>query len=531
MKNKFKELLYLTREAKAQGVRMQHKLLLYWISMMLAVFGSLLVILSFAGVFSDAEDELHQILSVQHSSSVREIMEQLDLLSAQSVAISEQASYAFQNLLYDEPTSSLNNQSDQILRLESALYRSLYTALRSSPCSEAYFVMDATTNTKAKGAEDFRAGVYIRFTNLNGKSAVSQDIIYYRGVPAIARENNLELHNRWRLEFDSSLINGYEEMLVRESSKMRDSCIWTGRVPLTDTWEHINLLMVPIPGTDGRARGICGVGVSDLHFQLYYPAQESTFGNMVTILAPMNDGALVLSEGMVGGSEGTYLNESDILLVEQDSSFNTYRSKSEAYFGIHSRIDMKNVSGDPMHVVTLVPEDSYNSISMSKRMQWVIGSLIFLFAMLGLSVFLSRRFVKPISESLEAIQSNSSLEKEKSGISEIDAVLNFFRGKWNHIGKSSLPPDMEELLSTFSERASKLTATERSILKYYADGKEVSEVAELAFISIHTVRKHNANIYQKLGIGSRDELMLYIELFRRCGRLDEILNNPGNINM
>ena len=91
---------------------------------------------------------------------------------------------------------------------------------------------------------------------------------------------------------------------------------------------------------------------------------------------------------------------------------------------------------------------------------------------------------------------------------------------------AALPPDIEELFTAFAGRAAALTATERSILNYYADGREISEVAELAFISIHTVRKHNANIYQKLGIGSRDELMLYIDLFRRTGRLEEILEPP-----
>lgn len=91
---------------------------------------------------------------------------------------------------------------------------------------------------------------------------------------------------------------------------------------------------------------------------------------------------------------------------------------------------------------------------------------------------------------------------------------------------AALPPDIEELFTAFARRTAALTATERSILNYYADGREISEVAELAFISIHTVRKHNANIYQKLGIGSRDELMLYIDLFRRTGRLEEILEPP-----
>ena len=41
-------------------------------------------------------------------------------------------------------------------------------------------------------------------------------------------------------------------------------------------------------------------------------------------------------------------------------------------------------------------------------------------------------------------------------------------------------------------------------------------------MSIHTVKKHNRSIYQKLGVASRDELMLYIELFRRFGRLEAL---------
>ena len=56
------------------------------------------------------------------------------------------------------------------------------------------------------------------------------------------------------------------------------------------------------------------------------------------------------------------------------------------------------------------------------------------------------------------------------------------------------------------------------------DALLAQEAAEKAFISIHTVRKHNANIYQKLNVNSRDELMLYIDLFRRCGRLNELLS-------
>jgi DNA-binding NarL/FixJ family response regulator len=87
---------------------------------------------------------------------------------------------------------------------------------------------------------------------------------------------------------------------------------------------------------------------------------------------------------------------------------------------------------------------------------------------------------------------------------------------------SPLPPNMEEMFRSFAQKAQTLSSAERRILDYYIDGHEVADIPELAFISIHTVKKHNHSIYQKLGVASRDELMLYIELFRCCDRLDEL---------
>ena len=85
-----------------------------------------------------------------------------------------------------------------------------------------------------------------------------------------------------------------------------------------------------------------------------------------------------------------------------------------------------------------------------------------------------------------------------------------------------LPPDMDQLFRSFVEKAKTLSSAERRILQYYIDGYETADIPELAFISIHTVKKHNRSIYQKLGVSSRDELMLYIELLRCCGRLGEL---------
>ena len=108
-------------------------------------------------------------------------------------------------------------------------------------------------------------------------------------------------------------------------------------------------------------------------------------------------------------------------------------------------------------------------------------------------------------------------------MSEIDELFEFIQTKIQTAGGSQLPSNIEDLFASFARRAATLTPTEHNILKYYADGKGVSEVAEQACISINTVRRHNANIYRKLGVNSREELLLYIELFRRCDRLEELM--------
>ena len=90
------------------------------------------------------------------------------------------------------------------------------------------------------------------------------------------------------------------------------------------------------------------------------------------------------------------------------------------------------------------------------------------------------------------------------------------------VNPGQLPPDMEEMFCRFAQKVQTLSSAERRVLNYYIEGYEIAEIPELAFVSIHTVKKHNRSIYQKLEIASRDELMLYIELFRCCNRLGEL---------
>lgn len=517
-----KQGLQLARSMDSQSMGMQRRLALYWICMALAIFAAVFLVLSLTGVFSLSNQKLSQTLQTQQSNTAAALAEQSNAMVAQGISISHKASDAISNLVYGDGVKKLNDQPDKLLSLERMSGSFLITALQSSPCNGAYLVVDASTNTSAPGAENSRAGVYLRYANLSTKGAAQQDIVMYRGIPDVARKNGMELHNRWNLEFNIADIPAFSRAMSQPTDRLVDGCFWSGQVRLTDTWEDILLLVAPIHDKTGVVQGICGLELSDLYFRLSYPARDSQYGSLVTVLAPMENGVLDLSRGMNGGLEGTYLNDTDRLTVKEGKHFHTYKGESGVYYGIHTPLEMPMANGSNLYAVTLVSKDTCDREFFADRLLWSALSLVAMVGLLFLAVHLSRKFVRPISESLNALMLSQPWEGNRSGILEIDALIEYVQEKTQVAETHELPPNVEDLFHTFSERVSTLTPTEHTILQYFIDGLSLEEVASTAFISINTVKKHNTNINRKLGVSSRDELMLYIDLFRRTDRLDEI---------
>lgn len=516
------ELIKLTKKAKNHSIKMQNRLLLYWAVMAFVIFTAIFVVLSFAGVFSDSEEKASRLLELQQKNTYTEVSEQFNLLTANGIFLSEQVSELLEGVLFTESVSSLNDNPEMLERIETILYGDLDTVIHSSPCNGAYIILDATINTKIPKAEYSRAGIYLRLANISGKNEISTDVTLFRGIPAVARKNGVELHNRWKLEYDVSAMPGHGSVLDFSGTRLADGCFWSEKIILPETWENIVLLKTPIVAKDGSVYGVCGVEVSEFYFRLSHPAVESEFGGMVTVLAPIEKDELMISKGMVGSSGGTFIRDNEDLVIKEGEKFNTYIGRDSAFIGIHQKLDIALEDGAAVYAVTLLPTEYYLREEAANRLIWGINAFALFVAMILASFFLSKKFVKPIAQSLAAIQENKMEDAENSGISEIDSLLSYIEKTRAAENENSLPSDIEELFAEFAKRAESLTPTERSIIKYYSDGKEVSEIPELCFISINTVRKHNANIYKKLGVGSKEELMLYVELFRRCGRLDEL---------
>ncbi len=529
MLNKLKELRVLNAFAKKQSVGMQRKLMLYWVSMILVVFAAVVLLLSIAGTFSQNDEQLHEVMELHLQNTQDNLAAHLDRLTAQSLNLSKELSREIEGALMREGISlqEVSDNPERLLELQQVMYPLVNATLQTADCNGAYVILDATANTTLPVSDHSRSGLHLRYSNLSASSPATPTVVYFRGIPDIARQKELELHNRWNLEFDTDQIPGCRELMDTTLDRPAQSYFWSRRIDLQGTWESAMLLCVPIVGSDGTVYGICGVEVSALYFQFSYPAVDGQFGSAVTVLAPVQDSRLLLSDGLVGSVNGTYLDGQETLTIHQGRYYNEYDAGSERYIGLHQSIPISKgeTENTAWAAAIMIPQDSYAAYTAEVQKTWVIAALGLLVVLLALSFFLARRFVRPITDSLKRFQQEGLPEQGlSSGISEVDELAEFLnaRARNQRLEQGELPPNIAELFDQFVERKDRLTEAERNILRYYIDGHEIADIPDLAFISMSTVRKHNRSIYEKLGVASRDELMLYIDLLRRCGRLQEL---------
>ena len=312
------------QKKRAAGPSMGLRLLLYWFTMVL-LMAAILSTLMATGVLSHPAHQLSGTLDIQQRNTYAALDSQMDALTAQSMAMSEKlgkeldAFLAAKGIAFDE----LNNDPDTIAELEKRLYTPLSNTLGAASCSGIFFGLNVTANTFLPNAEDFRAGLYLRYSGLQPTVASEQDVICFRGAAETARSLQLQMHNRWNPELNAALIPGSDQVTAYQGARLADGCLWTKRTELLDTWEQVMLLCVPILDGGGTVRGFCGAEISDLYFSLSHNTVPSAFGNMLTLAAPIDGDSLLLSGAMLGTADGSRLTANGILHISDGKYYTT----------------------------------------------------------------------------------------------------------------------------------------------------------------------------------------------------------------
>ena len=357
-------------------------LMLSWLCMVLAMLAAALLLLSVTGVLSRTVRQFGETAALQQSNTSALFTAQMDALAAQGIELSETVGEELESFLAHRSLSfdSLNDNPGLIAELETLLVPTLKTAMAGSTCSGVYFCLDATANTTLPEAKTSRMGVYLRYSGLRSANP-SGTTAYFRGTVNAARENGMQLHNRWNPEINTSLIPGYRQVMAWEGDRLSGGYLWTGRVPLPDTWENVTLLCVPVLDGSGPVRGICGMELSELYFGLSHSTVPSTYGSFLMLLAPMNGDTLLLDKAMLGSTEGTDLSASGEMKIRSGRDYDTFTWNGATYLGKYQIIPGRLADGYPLAAVTLVPEGGYRHRARTARIGWILGSLGFLAGM------------------------------------------------------------------------------------------------------------------------------------------------------
>lgn len=515
-----KRLLKLFKERK---ISLQWKMMMYFISLILSGLGIAALLFIVIGGFGGTQENITKSLEQQLYQTSEEVEAELEEYTGYALQLSKQLGKEMDDFLEEKELSisNLNNQPELLLEAQDILYAETNTTIRMGRSSGAFAVLDATVNTEIPDAEHSRSGVYLRLINVSGNVILNPETILFRGSAEIARMYGLELHNRWNMEFNTKILPGWKQYSQAQEISSGEY-VWSYRMKLPETWEEVMLLVVPILGRNGEFYGACGIELNHVHFKLGYPSKESAYGDIISVIAPMEEVYLNVSEGMVGNTEGTWLDETGRLLVKARKGYEVYRGQKEDYYGVSKPIHLKMQGKNDWVTAVLISKEECAQRIMRNNLYIILGIGCFILFMYLLAVYLSGRFVRPILKSFQEMQDGTEVENWHSDIKELEALYRYLSEKDKAILVTDLPPQIEELLEQFAVNVKELTKAEYNIFHYYIDGYELSQIPSIACVSMSTIKKHNGNIYRKLGISSNDELMMYIDLFRRCTCLERL---------
>lgn len=500
----------------------QKQTALYGMGIFLVVFLLLLTILKFSGYFSKSADEVNGLLKLQTGNVVSEISQQMNSMEAEGVRMSEELSARINQYFVEENIKFENLENNGVLidKLEECTVGILNEYLRSGKTTGAFMVLDTTCNTET--SKEDRASVYLRRADLNGNNLQDKTVYMFRGSAKVGRKEKIKIHNRWDLEFDTSYVPGYEALIEAPVKRLASSGRWSKTLNLKGTWEDVMILCVPILNRDGKTIGICGFEVSELYFQFCYPTIGSNYGDMGVLLASSTKNKICSQNALAGVVLENLEKKEQDLVVKKGKYYNTYKGKYDEFIGLHRKLPTRTMEGKTLTVAVLMSANDYREVAADKR-----GSRLFVVIVTALVITLLiilwlEHFMRPWQNLMEKIRKGEQIEGQSFNNEDIDKLLDYFAEKKKQKMAQNMPPEIEDLMQNFVERVQGLTPMERTVFQYYIDGYNLEDVSKLSFISLNTAKKHNTNINRKLGVSNKEELLLYIDIFRRCGMLGEI---------
>ena len=530
---------------RKKKMSMWRKLLLYMLTLVFVVVVFVFVGLFFVGQFSTTTEKYANNLTFQNEFYTRQIEKYFDDLSMMSEMLASDSSAIIDEYLTENEIhmSALNDSQLYTEGAQKALFPKLKEELLKADASGAFIMLNATVNTGEADSDKSRTGLYFQRSTLD---RTDETLLLFRGSSELGRKNGVMPHRKWRLEFKTDFVpqtkKFFNETIVEEKNSLL-----TDIFTLNGTSEEAMAFLTPLFGADGSYYGVCGFEISKNYFKDFF-AQPTRLDQLTcTFSKTTEDGRIDCDNVFWAGVFNGYSLKPNGTLVPKKMSDALFELAGENTFVAAGK--EVTICGTTYTLIAMQPKSEFDKTVAINVAKIVSVCFLLVFSAVMLCVVFSRKFVSPVIKSLERIRMQEHAGT-KSDIIEIDDLFVYLAGqdKLREIETENLKRRNEELAIVTETQSSEigkrqaeidrlaysrkneidpddyeafrigikeLTKTEKTVFDLYLQGKTANEIAAALNIRESTLKFHNHNILEKLGVSSRKQLLRYATLLKQ----------------
>ena len=535
-------LKLLLHHFRSESLSLRKRFLLYIVSAIATFLALAMVLLNLFGFINSANVQIMRDLDTWLANSADGIEHDCDELAACAISFSDQLESQIQSFLIEHQLQfdDLRDNTRMLTDLQQRLYDIVYLNMQVAPASGTFYILNTTVNSASQ--TPLFNGIYLKYVNLSSENTDNNDFALYRGSYTTGKEHSLTFHSGWNNENRTDFFEDCESVFSDGVHYALSSV-----VEIPETWENARYIYVPLRDRQDKIIGVCGFEISDLLFRLSHKTEDPRWGQLVCGLIDRHQGNYY---GQFNSNRYQTGDANSRLRIISKADYMQFEFDRESCVGTARDIFLGN---DTFTVAMMMPQAQYQKFIRTGQLQNAVIFLILGTLTLVCCVIMSHKYVSPILKRIEQVKAREiggdpinireiddlfafleardvayearleELEQERQA-AEANATqtqkdyekalrkLDLVQGELEQLAAAQQREIVLEEYEFFLSNLGTLTATEYKVYELYLAGKNAKQIAELLGISENTLKYHNKNIYSKLGISSRKQMLRFAAL-------------------
>lgn len=531
-------------EARNKGFSLETRFLTTLLVAILILFFAFTIVFAAFGVFDMSRSQTVALLTHELNTKAELIKKELASIASHSISLSESLTMELERRLqaFDVPPPEIALNPDILNDLMDNVYPTLAAELKAIKSSGVFIILDATINPAQENAEHSKAGLFLKNISAQNNAFSSHyDLRYLYGSFDIGRDHGIAFLPQWQLEFNTESMDMYNTAMrtARENpdSSLSQLYYWTAKES-DGASDYGMYCTVPLVASDGTVMGVCGYEIGRMQFKLAYAPTVTGQDYVFCMLSPSDENNIYFQNAMFAGNYAVSGEQPKCTVTKPSGDgILDYRCDAAGHFvGRHTDVSLypnsSCYSDNEFALVLLTPKSQITQISRVSNLKYIIVIGLLLIAAIVLSILLCRRNIKPVKNALTELHNSRKPPTNKTYIREIDNLFEFLAQKDQENENVIMQIEREkkeaeakvvaheiergdpELYEHFLANLSLLTAKERDVFELYLKGYKAKEIAEALDVTSNTIKFHSRNIYDKLGVSSRNELLRYAAMIK-----------------